>query len=89
MRVRPLALRGVAAARLKAMFDTGVLLASLLVSSVGFVLFVYGRRMSRVPQLACGLLLMAFPYLVDSVVAILLIATALLALLWGATKLGW
>lgn len=68
--------------------DANSLLASLLVSSIGFVLFVYGRRMRRIPQLAVGLTLLIYPYFVSNVWLMFGIAAALLALLWFGVKQG-
>jgi hypothetical protein len=48
-------------------FDANYLLASLLVSSIGFVLLVYGKRMARLPQLAVGIVLLVYPYFLSSV----------------------
>jgi hypothetical protein len=62
--------------------DAGSLITGLLVSGVGFVLFEYGRRMRRPPQIGVGLVLMIFPYFVPNVFAMLGIAAALLVLLW-------
>ncbi|HEY6724228.1 MAG TPA: hypothetical protein VI197_09345 [Polyangiaceae bacterium] len=70
-------------------FDSSSLLASLLVSSIGFVLVVYGKRMARIPQLAVGLVLTVFPYFVAGALWILLLGAAGLALLWLALKNGW
>ncbi|MGC4087021.1 MAG: hypothetical protein QM756_03790 [Polyangiaceae bacterium] len=70
-------------------FDANSLLASLLVSSVGFVLFYFGRRMRRVPHLAVGLALMIFPYFVGGVWLMFGIAAALLVLLWLAVQRGF
>jgi hypothetical protein len=64
------------------------LLASLLVSSIGFVLFVYGRKLARAPQLVAGLALMVYPYFVSSAVATLLVAAGLLGALWLSVRLG-
>ena len=58
-------------------FGANALLACLLVSSVGFVLLVYGKKMSRPPQLGVGILLLVFPYFVSGAIWILLIAAAL------------
>lgn len=69
--------------------DPGNLLASLFVSSVGYVAFSYGRRQRRLPQLLAGLTLLVFPYFVDSVLLMLVIAAALVLLMWLALKLGW
>jgi hypothetical protein len=69
--------------------DLTSLLASFVVSSIGFVLFVYGKKMSRVPQLAVGLVLLVFPYFMPTVLPMLLIATVLLASLWWALQRGY
>jgi len=68
--------------------DPGSLVASLLVSSVGFVLFEYGRRMRRPPQLSVGLVLLIFPYFVSNVILMLGIAVVLCVLLWLALMRG-
>jgi hypothetical protein len=62
--------------------DPGSLIASLLVSSVGFVLFEYGRRMRRVPQIGVGIVLLVYPYFVESVWVMLGIGAVLLVALW-------
>ena len=38
------------------------LVASLVVSSVGFALFMYGKKQVRVPQYSVGMVLMVAPY---------------------------
>jgi len=68
--------------------DAGSLITSLLVSGVGFVLFEYGRRMRRPPQISVGLVLLIFPYFVTNVFAMLGIAAVLLVLLWLALMRG-
>jgi hypothetical protein len=70
-------------------FDTGSLLASLLVSSVGFVLLTYGRRMSRPPHFLTGLVLLIYPYFVGTPWIMLAIAGVILGALRLAVKLGW
>jgi hypothetical protein len=70
-------------------FDASSLLAGLLVSSIGFVLLSYGKKMSRPPQLIAGLLLLVYPYFVPGVLLTLLIAAVLLGLLWVAVKQGY
>ena len=69
--------------------DANSLLASLLVSSIGFVAFMYGKKQSRVPQMVVGVLMMAYPYFVTNVALMLGVAVVLLAALWGAVRLGW
>ena len=68
--------------------DANSLLASLLVSSIGFVAFAYGKKQSRPPQLIIGLGMMGFPYFVSSVPLMLGIGAGLLALLAALVKIG-
>lgn len=68
--------------------DGNSLLASLLVSSIGFVAFAYGKKQSRLPQMLVGLALMGFPYFVTSVGVMLGIAAGLLGLLVVLVKVG-
>ena len=70
-------------------FNPATLLMSLLVSSVGFVLLVYGKKQARVPHLAAGIVLVVYPFFVKSALVMGLIGAALIGLLIGAVKLGW
>lgn len=70
-------------------FNPSTLLMSLLVSSVGFVLLVYGRKQARVPHLVFGIVLVIYPFFVKSALLMGLIGAALIGLLIGAVKLGW
>jgi hypothetical protein len=69
--------------------DLESLVAGFFVSSVGYVLFSYGRKLSRIPQMCGGLLLMVFPYFVPSVPWMLVIAGVLSGLIWVAVKMGF
>jgi hypothetical protein len=69
--------------------DLGTLVAGFVVSGVGFVLFSYGRKMSRAPQVVTGLVLMVFPYFVPGVLAVLAIAALLCGLLYIAVQNGY
>jgi hypothetical protein len=69
--------------------DASSLLAGLLVSSIGFVLFSYGKKMSRPPQMVGGLILMVFPYFVPGVVWMLVIGAVLCAVVWLAVQRGY
>jgi hypothetical protein len=40
------------------------LIGNLLFSSIGFVAFIYGKRMNVWKVMLCGLVLMIFPYFV-------------------------
>ena len=70
-------------------FDGSSILASVLVSGVGFVLFSYGRKQIRFPQILAGIVLMVFPYFVPEVTYMFGIAVVILAALWGAVRFGW
>lgn len=68
--------------------DPTYLMASLFVSGVGYVLFSYGRKQRRFPQLTVGLLMLVYPYFVSNVSVMLAVMVALIGLVWGMTKLG-
>jgi hypothetical protein len=68
--------------------EAGSLIASLIVSSIGLVVFGDGKRRQRLPQVVVGLVLMGFPYLVPSVPLMAGIAAVLLGGLWLATRFG-
>lgn len=67
----------------------GWIIASLIVSAIGFVLLHYGRKMARVPQLVVGLAMLIYPYFVPGALANALVAVGLLGVLWVVVKLGW
>ena len=69
--------------------DASSLIAGFVVSGVGFVLFSYGRKMGRVPQVITGLVLMVFPYFVPGVPLMFGIAALLCGLLYLATRAGY
>ncbi len=69
-------------------FDANSLIANLFISSIGFVLFSYGRKQHRMPHAAIGVVMMVYPYIVTNVPLMLGIGGALCALLWAATYLG-
>jgi hypothetical protein len=65
------------------------LFASLFPSGIGFVLFVYGKKQGRWPQLAAGLLFMVYPYFMTSLAGLVGVGLALGASLWMGLRLGW
>lgn len=69
--------------------EPGPLLASLLVSSIGFVLLAYGRKMSRPPHVLTGIVLLVYPYFVPSAWITMVIGGFLLLLLWLAVRQGF
>ncbi len=54
----------------------------LLFGSFGLGYFIYGKRQRAPIALACGLLLMVFPYFVANSWALVLVGAALLAVPW-------
>ena len=62
------------------------LLGSLLVSSIGFVLFRYGRAQRRIPHASVGMVMLIYPYFVTNVGVMLAIAALLCAALWSAVR---
>ena len=59
------------------------LIAGLLFSSIGFVGFVYGKRMSLWKQMFLGLALMAYPYFIEDTITLCAIGIA------GSAALFW
>jgi hypothetical protein len=68
--------------------DGASLIASLIIGSVGFVAFAYGKKQSRLPQMIVGLVLMVYPYFVTSVPWMIGAAVALLGGLWVMLRAG-
>ena len=69
--------------------DPTWLFISLIPSGIGFVLFVYGKKQDRWPQMAAGLLLMVYPYLATSLVSLVATGAVIGLILWYAIRLGW
>jgi hypothetical protein len=70
-------------------FDANTLIAGLVVSGVGFVLFSYGKKMGRVPHMVTGIVLIIYPYFVPGLLLNFGIAALLCALLYLATRAGY
>lgn len=69
--------------------DPTWLFLSLIPGGIGFVLFVYGKKQERWPQLVAGLLFMAYPYFATGVVSLIATGAAIGFVLWYAIRLGW
>lgn len=48
-------------------FSPANLLAGLLFGSIGFVAFIYGKRMNLWKPMFCGIALMIYPYFVSNI----------------------
>ena len=70
-------------------FDPMWLFLSLIPSGAGFVLFVYGKKQDRMPQLVAGLILMVYPYFATSLASLVGIGAVVVAALWYVVRLGW
>lgn len=70
-------------------FDGTLLLASLIPSGVGFILFTYGRKQQRWPQLVCGVLLMVYPYFTPTLATMVGGGVSLGAVLYLMLVAGW
>lgn len=58
-------------------FSLAGLLAATVFGAVGIGYFVYGRRQARIVHLVCGAMLVAFPWFVANLAALLGIGIAL------------
>jgi len=61
----------------------------MIPSGAGFVLFVYGKKQQRWPQLVAGLALMVYPYFTATIVPMAAVGCAIVAALWIALRGGW
>ena len=61
---------------------------AMLVSSIGFVMFMYGKKQHRPAQLGGGLLLLLFPFFLRDTLWLSITGAAICALVWGALKAG-
>jgi len=69
--------------------DPSLLFLSLITSGIGFVLFVYGKKQDRWPQLVAGVALMIYPYVVSTAAMTIVIGAGIIAALWLAVRQGW
>jgi hypothetical protein len=70
-------------------FDPSTLFLSLITSGIGFVLFMYGKKEGRSPQLVAGIVLMVYPYFVSSLLMNVLVGGGIIAAMWLAIRQGW
>jgi hypothetical protein len=70
-------------------FDPTWLFLSLIPSGIGFVLFVYGKKQQRWPQMIAGIVFSVYPYFTSSILAMLGVGVALGVGLWMTIRAGW
>lgn len=69
--------------------DPMLLFLGFVTGGIGFVLFVYGKKQQRMPQLFAGLAFMVYPYFVTSVSVMIGVGVALGVALWWAIRAGY
>ena len=62
---------------------------SLIPGGIGFVLFVYGKKQQRWPQMITGLLLMGYPYFATTAMSLTVVGILICAGLWLALRMGY
>lgn len=62
------------------MINTAALLWSLVFGSIGLAYFVYGKRQANMVARYTGIVLMIYPYFVDSTLAMVVIGVGLMFL---------
>jgi len=60
--------------------DTSLLLLGLLFSMIGIGFFMYGKRQKALVPLACGLVLMIYPYFVSNAIVMIIVGIVLMAI---------
>ncbi len=58
------------------------IIGGILFGSVGFIAFVYGKKMSELRTMGLGAVLVVFPYLVSNTIALYVIGILLTAALF-------
>lgn len=69
--------------------DPTWLMLSLVVSGIGYVLFHYGRKQVRMPQLLAGVALMVYPYFTPGTASLASVGLVIGVLLYVFLQLGW
>ena len=70
-------------------FDPVWLFLSLIPSGIGFVLFVYGKKQARIPQVVGGIALMVYPLFTATISSMMIVGAAICAIVWWAVRAGW
>ncbi len=68
------------------MFSPGLLISGLIIGTIGFAVFLYGKKTENFKCLGVGLVLCVYPYFVSSVLMLWLIAALCLAGLYVLAK---
>ena len=68
--------------------DANAILLSMLIGTVGFGFFLYGKKQRRIPQAAGGIVMMVYPYFVPDLLLMGAVAVVLVAAMWLAVRMG-
>jgi hypothetical protein len=69
--------------------DPTLLMLSLIPGAIGFVMFVYGKKLGRWPHLTAGLAFIVYPYFTPTVPSLLGVGALIGAAFWLAVRQGW
>ena len=69
--------------------DPTWLFLSLIPGGIGFVMFVYGKKQGRWPQLVGGIALMVYPYFTDGAISLLAVGAVICVAVWVLVRGGW
>lgn len=70
-------------------FSPGSLFLNLIISGIGTVLLIYGKKQGRTPQMIAGAIYLVYPYFIDDVWTLLAIGLAVAAGLWWFVRQGY
>jgi hypothetical protein len=70
-------------------FDPTWLFLSMIPAGIGFVLFVYGKKQQRWPQLVAGIAMMVYPYFTSTITAMMAVGALICVALWYVVRMGY
>lgn len=60
--------------------DSTLLMWGLLFSAIGMGFFMYGKKQKALVPLACGLVLMIYPYFISNAIVLVILGLVLMAI---------
>jgi hypothetical protein len=70
-------------------FDPTWIFLSMIPAGIGFVLFIYGKKQQRWPQLVAGIAMMVYPYFTSTITAMTAVGVLICAALWYVVRIGY
>ena len=68
--------------------EPAYLFTSLISSSIGFVMMVYGKKQGRPVQLGSGILLLVLPYFLHNPLLLTLLSAIVCVVVWLSVRAG-